>query len=176
MGVLHAIGVTAVAKLNAVGSSGIWPGKIVSIALLVGVAAAWAAVDGWLLRRDRGRDWFVAGLITGPVAGVLGVVGRATLVDQTGVGALSDALTGGAAFTALLVIVPAGVGLFAGSRLLGTSRTSDADEEDEPPTPPAPRHRSRSTVTGRRRRRGTITARKRAAQPARPTPTPRARS
>lgn len=172
MGVLHAIGVTAVAKLNVVWPADIQMGKTATIALLVGTAAAWAAVDGWLLRRDRGRDWFVAGLISGPVAGVVGVTGRATFVDQTGIGALSDALTGGAAFTALLVIVPAGVGLFAGSRLAGTSRAPDADEDDEPPEP---RRKPRST-TGRRRRRGTITARKRAAQPARPTPAPRARS
>jgi hypothetical protein len=58
--------------------------------------------------------WLISALVAGWGAGVLGVIGRAIFVDQTGVSELGSALTGGAAFTALLVFVPAGVGLLAG--------------------------------------------------------------
>src|SRR5699024_7004303 len=152
MGVLQAIGVTAVAKLNATQPGDLTLEAAVAIAVLVGVAATWSAVDGWFGRRDRGRDWFVAGLIAGPVAGILGVVGRGLLVDQTGVAALGEALTGGAAFLALLVIVPAGIGMFVGSRIIGAARSA-APAEEEHTKPPKPRTPHRSG--GRRRRRGT---------------------
>jgi len=168
MGVLHAIGVTAVAKFNTFRSGDITVPAVLAIAVLVGVAATWSAVDSWLARADRGRNWFIAGLIAGPAAGILGVIGRALFVDQTGVGALGEALTGGAAFLALLVIVPAGLGLFVGGRII---RSPDIAEDD----PPEPPRRSRRT-TGRRRRRGTIIARKRASQAVTPTPAPRTRS
>jgi|GEM_PF-6232423 len=171
MGVLQAIGVTAVAKLNATQPGDLTLEAAVAIAVLVGVAATWSAVDGWFGRRDRGRNWFVAGLIAGPLAGILGVVGRGLLVDQTGVAALGEALTGGAAFLALLVIVPAGVGMFVGNRIIGAARPSAPDDEDT--QAPKPRTTHRSSV--RRRRRGTITERKRAQQ-GRPTPAPRARN
>ncbi|WP_176439881.1 B-4DMT family transporter [Haloechinothrix alba] len=89
----------------------------VTFAVLIGIAAGWAAVDGWLRRPGRGRTWLVAAVLTAVLAGFLDVAGRALLVDQTGVSALGDALTSGAAFVALLVLLPAGLGLFVGGRL-----------------------------------------------------------
>jgi hypothetical protein len=59
---------------------------------------------------------------------VLGVIGRSVFVDQTGVSELGSALTGGAAFTALLVFVPAGIGLLAGKwiRPQGLDRAAES--------------------------------------------------
>ena len=51
------------------------------------------------------------------MAGILYVIGRAVFVDQTSASDLGGALTGGAAFSALLVLVPAGLGLFVGGRI-----------------------------------------------------------
>jgi hypothetical protein len=45
------------------------------------------------------------------------VIGRAIFVDSAGTSELWPALTGGAAFTALLVLVPAGLGLLVGARI-----------------------------------------------------------
>jgi hypothetical protein len=103
----------------------------VLLALLVGVSGAWAGVDGWLRRPRRGMNWFYAGLIGGVLAGVLSVIGRASFVDQTGVWALSSALTGDAAFIALLIMLPAGLGVFVGGRLQPPPRVArDPDEDD----------------------------------------------
>lgn len=81
---------------------------------LVAVAAVWGVVDTWRAVDRREFVWLYAALVAGWGAGVLGVVGRAIFVDQTGVSELGTALTGGAAFTALLVVVPAGIGLLVG--------------------------------------------------------------
>lgn len=81
---------------------------------LVGVAAVWGAVDRWRELDARETVWLIAALIAGWGAGILGVIGRAAFVDQTGVSELGGALTGGAAFTALLVVLPAWLGLLAG--------------------------------------------------------------
>ena len=167
MGLLHAFAVTAIAKLAVFQPTDVDIAKAVSIALLVGAAALWSAIDGWLGRRDRGRNWFVAALIAGPVAGVLGVVGRALFVDQTGVAALDEALTGGAAFTALLVLVPACLGLFAGSRFRGQSR-KDGGRDD--------REDAAAGTGGQSSHRNPSDPRTRRPRPARPSPTPRARS
>lgn len=118
LGLLNAIAITAVAQLTVWQATDVDFAKAVAIALLVGAAALWSAIDAWLRRRDRGRNWVIAALVAGPVAGLFSVIGRALFVDQTGVNALSEALTGGAAFVALLVLVPAGLGLFVGGRLL----------------------------------------------------------
>lgn len=140
MGVLHAIAVTAIAKLTVFQPTEVDIAKAVVLALLVGAAALWSAIDGWLSRTDRGRNWFIAALIAGPVSGVLGVVGRAALVDQTGINALGEALTGGAAFVALLVLVPAGLGLFVGGKLLAPRRDhSDRDDDTTTARRPATR-------------------------------------
>jgi hypothetical protein len=87
------------------------------LAGLVGASLLWAGLDGWLRRPQRGMNWFYAGLIGGVTAGLLSVIGRAAFVDQTGVADLWPALTGGAAFIALLIMVPAGVGVAVGGRL-----------------------------------------------------------
>lgn len=85
------------------------------LAVLVGVSGLWAGVDGW--RRKRGMHWFYAGLIGGVLAGLLTVIAKALFVDQTGVWALGPALTGDAAFIALLIMLPAGLGIAVGGRL-----------------------------------------------------------
>ncbi|HET6704770.1 hypothetical protein, partial [Amycolatopsis sp.] len=97
-----------------------------ALAVLVGAAALWSALDAWRGLPDRGRVWFVAALVAGPVAGILYVIGRAAFVDQTGVSELGGALTGGAAFSALLVLIPAGLGLFVGGRI---GRSQEPGEE-----------------------------------------------
>ncbi|WP_205660501.1 B-4DMT family transporter [Amycolatopsis antarctica] len=138
LAVLHAAAEVALAKIAVQAPSDADVITALVIALLVGAAALWSALDGWLRRGDRGRTWFVAALLAGPVAGILGVIGRSLLVDQTGLRELLPALTGGAAFTALLVLVPAGLGLFVGGRLRAPAGRRDEDEpepEDDRPTP-----------------------------------------
>ncbi len=103
----------------------------VALAVVVAIALAWGGLDGRRNRPGQSMDWFVAALIAGPLAGLLGVIARAVLVDQTGLEALGPALTGGAAFTALLVLVPAAAGLLLG-RLLATRQAAGRGAEDEP--------------------------------------------
>jgi hypothetical protein len=136
MALLHATAGTALAKAAVYDPTGLTTTKIIVIALLVGAAALWSAIDGWrcavkaagrtadtrgrprgLVREDLGRTWVIAALISGPVSGILSVIGRAAFVDQSGTSELWPALSGGAAFTALLVLIPAGLGMFAGGRL-----------------------------------------------------------
>lgn len=99
----------------------------IALAVLVGVSGLWAGVDGWLRKPRRGMNWFYAGLIGGVLAGVLSVIARAAFVDQTGVWALSSALTGDAAFIALLIMVPAGLGTAVGGRLEPPTRATPKD-------------------------------------------------
>ncbi len=87
------------------------------LAVLVGVSGLWAGVDGWLRKPRRGMNWFYGGLIGGVLAGLLSVIAKALFVDQTGIWALGPALTGDAAFIALLIMVPAGLGIAVGGRL-----------------------------------------------------------
>lgn len=87
------------------------------LAVLVGAAGTWAGVDGWLRRPRRGMNWFYGALIGGAGAGLLTVIFKALFVDQTGVWALGPALTGDAAFIALLIMAPAGLGIAVGGRL-----------------------------------------------------------
>ncbi|PRX46085.1 hypothetical protein B0I33_108232 [Prauserella shujinwangii] len=129
LALLHAAAVVARAKIAVVHPTDSSVTEAVLLAMLVGVAALWGALDGWSRLADAGRTWFIAALVAGPVAGVLSVVGRGMFVDQTGVSALGAALTGGAAFTALLVLVPAGLGLAVGGRI-GTPRGSEPSAED----------------------------------------------
>ncbi|WP_436500163.1 B-4DMT family transporter [Actinokineospora sp. HUAS TT18] len=117
LAVVHAAAAVFVAALKADQPTGRTVIEAVVLGVLVGVSATWAAVDGWRGVLDRGRAWVIASLIAGWGAAVLGVIGRAAFVDQTGTSALGQALTGGAAFTALLVLIPAGLGLVVGPRL-----------------------------------------------------------
>jgi hypothetical protein len=97
---------------------------------LAGIAAVWGAVDRWRGVEDAGRVWLIASLVAGWGAAVLGVIGKSVFVDQTGVADLGGALTGGAAFTALLVLIPAAIGLAAG-RWIHSARDAD-DTSDDP--------------------------------------------
>lgn len=126
MAVLHAVAATAVAKVEAFQPTGTTVLQAVAIAVLVSMATVWSAIDAWLRGADVGRNWFIAALVAGPVSGLLSVIGRAVAVDQTGVGELWPALTGGAAFTALLVLIPAGLGMFVGERLDPPRRKGNA--------------------------------------------------
>ncbi|GAA1020825.1 MULTISPECIES: B-4DMT family transporter [Amycolatopsis] len=126
MAVVHAAAMTLLAKWSVFHPTGQTLFTSLTIAVLVGLAALWSAIDGWRGLRDRGRAWFIASLVAGVCSGILYVIGRAIFVDQTGVSELGAALTGGAAFSALLVLVPAGLGLFVGGRI----RRPAADDED----------------------------------------------
>lgn len=137
MGVVNAIAQTIVAMfaVNHPTNSVVQP---VAIALLVGVALLWGGIDGWLRRFPRrGMAWFYGALIGGELAGVLGVIGQGVLVDQTGTSALWPAMTGGAAFTALLIMAPGALGLLVGGRLQAPPGAIDEDE-DRPSTTPSP--------------------------------------
>ncbi len=107
--------------------------EAVTLGVLVGVAAVWGVIDTWRDVPERGKVWLIASLIAGWGAAVLSVIGKSIFVDQTGVADLGGALTGGAAFTALLVLVPACVGLLAGRwiRVPGLARLADGDEPGE---------------------------------------------
>jgi hypothetical protein len=117
MAVLHAAASTLVAKVEVFQPTNATVLQAAAIAVLVGAAALWGALDGWVRRADAGRTWFIAALVAGPVSGLLYVIGRVVFVDQTTMNELWPAITGGAAFTALLVMIPAGLGLFVGGKL-----------------------------------------------------------
>nr|WP_281506173.1 B-4DMT family transporter [Amycolatopsis sp. FBCC-B4732] len=126
MAVLHGAAITLLAKYAVYHPTDQTLVVSLALAVLVGAAALWSALDAWRGLPDRGRVWFIAALVTGPVAGILYVIGRAVFVDQTGVSELGGALTGGAAFSALLVLIPAGLGLFVGGRI-GRSQPPSED-------------------------------------------------
>lgn len=109
--------------------------EAVTLGVLVGVAAVWGAVDKWHGLEDAGRTWLIASLVAGWGSAVLGVIGKSIFVDQTGIADLGSALTGGAAFTALLVVIPAAIGLGAGNWIRSTRAPEPADdgepEEDD---------------------------------------------
>jgi hypothetical protein len=117
MGLLHGAvqtGVSAVAVRSPEATSV----RPIALGLLIVAAVLWGAVDRLRELPSPGMQWFIAALIAGPFAGALGVIGSALLVDQTGQEALWVALTGGAAFTALLVLASAGLGLLLGGFLV----------------------------------------------------------
>jgi hypothetical protein len=117
MGLLHGAVQTGVAAVAVRSPEATSVGPI-AIGLLIAAALIWGAVDTLRDLPSRGMQWFIAALIAGPFAGALGVIGAAVLVDQTGQEALWVALTGGAAFTALLVLAPAGLGMLLGGFLV----------------------------------------------------------
>lgn len=133
MAVLHGVALTLLAKYAVYHPTDQTLVVSVALAVLVGAAALWSALDAWRGVPDRGRAWFIAALVTGVVSGILYVIGRAVFVDQTGVSDLSGALTGGAAFSALLVLIPAGLGLFVGGRIGRAKPDSAEDSDDERP-------------------------------------------
>jgi hypothetical protein len=132
LAVVHAAAQTAVAAFTVHNPTSAGLLAAVVLGAVVGVAAVWGLVDSWRALPRPEIAWLVAGLIAGWGAGVLGVIGRAVLVDQTGVSELGNALTGGAAFTALLVFVPAGVGLLAGRWIKPPARQRGGATRSEP--------------------------------------------
>jgi hypothetical protein len=152
MAVLHGVALTLLAKYAVYHPTDQTLATSLALAVLVGAAALWSALDAWRGLVDRGRAWFIAALVAGVVSGILYVIGRAVFVDQTGVSELGGALTGGAAFSALLVLVPAGLGLFVGGRI-GRAEPADSEaaseEAREVPSPsPSPRPRRRVRTEG----------------------------
>ena len=126
MAVVNAAAQTMIAKLEVTHPTSTSVLEPLTLAVLVGVALLWGGLDGWL-RWAGSRPvmaWFYAGLFGGLLAGLLGVIGQAVFVDQTGIWALSTALTGGAAFTALLIMIPGALGLLVGSRLAAPAQAS----------------------------------------------------
>lgn len=106
--------------------------EAITLGVLVGVAAVWGAVDKWHGLEDAGRTWLIASLVAGWGSAILGVIGKSIFVDQTGVADLGSALTGGAAFTALLVVIPAAIGLAAGNWIRSSrAAASDDDSADD---------------------------------------------
>ena len=153
MAVVHAGTQTAVAALAARAPSSGGVLRPVALGVLVAVALVWAAADRWLGRPRAGMTWFCAALVAGPVAGALAVLAQSLLVDRTGLEALAGAITAGAAFTALLVMVPAALGLGLG-RLFLTNR-SDPDSDPVDPSDPGSGAGSRaSSSVGRSGSRG----------------------
>lgn len=114
LAVVHAAAQTLVAGFTVRDPTGQGTLAALVLGVLVGVAAVWGVLDTWRGLSRPEIIWLIAALVAGWGAGVLGVIGRSVFVDQTGVSELGSALTGGAAFTALLVFVPAGAGLLAG--------------------------------------------------------------
>lgn len=175
MAVLHGAAITLLAKYAVYHPTDQTLVISVALAVLVGAAALWSALDAWRGLPERGKVWFIAALIAGPVAGILYVIGRAVFVDQTGVSELGGALTGGAAFSALLVLIPAGLGLFVGGRIGGREQPGDADA-DSVESGAAGSRRVRTDPVGARsgRRPRPGRAQPESAEPAE-TPTPRPR-
>ncbi|WP_370942637.1 B-4DMT family transporter [Amycolatopsis sp. cg5] len=133
MAVLHGAAATILAKIAVLRPTDSTVSSSIVIALLIGAAALWSAIDAWLRRTDLGRTWFIAALVAGVVSAPLTVIGKAVFVDQTGASALGEALTGGAAFTALMVLIPAGLGMFVGGRLDPPGAGKKTDESRPAP-------------------------------------------
>ncbi|HEX3789404.1 MAG TPA: B-4DMT family transporter [Pseudonocardiaceae bacterium] len=152
MAVINAVAQTVLAKIAVDHPTSMTVLQSITIAVLVGIAGLWGGIDGWLKRNpSRGMHWFYAALIGGFLSGVLGVIGQGAFVDQTGVSALGAALTGGAAFTALLILIPAALGLAVGSRLEAPGRADDEATDGEP-VPTNAAMSARAAVAGQGRR------------------------
>lgn len=131
MAVVHAVVETARADFGVHHPTSRTLFEALALGVLAGVAAVWGAIDRWRDVEDAGRVWLIASLVAGWGAAVLGVIGKSVFVDQTGVADLGGALTGGAAFTALLVLIPAALGLAAGNWIRSTRTVAEADDEEE---------------------------------------------
>jgi hypothetical protein len=114
LAVVHAVAQTVVALFAVRNPTAHGTLAAIVLGVLVGAVAVWGVLDTWRALPRPEIVWIIAALVAGWAAGVLGVIGQSIFVDQTGVSELGSALTGGAAFTALLVFVPAGVGLLVG--------------------------------------------------------------
>lgn len=108
------------------------------LGLVILIALVWAALDGLMDARrhpvaedrvDLIMRWIVTGLITGVAAGFICYLLALLGADGLGSQGLFFDLTSGAAGTALMVIVPAAIGIAIG-RWIGTSEP-DPDDEAE---------------------------------------------
>jgi len=129
MGLVNAAAQAMLGKLATLDPTNMPSLRAITLAVLVGVAGLWGAVDGWRRRGGRGMTWFYASLVGGELAGLLGIIGQAAFVDQTGIWALGPALTVSAAFSALLILLPAGLGLAVGSKILASPGQVAPDSE-----------------------------------------------
>lgn len=127
LAVVHAVAETVRADFGVHNPTSRTVFEALTLGVLVGVAAVWGATDSWREVPDRGRAWILAALVAGWAGAILGVIGKATFVDQSGVADLGTAVTGGAAFVALLVLVPAGIGLLAGRWITRSHHPDDAE-------------------------------------------------
>lgn len=101
--------------------------RIIGVVVVVVIAALWAGLDS--LREnpdDDERDdlmqrWLKAAVLAGPVAGLVGWAIEGLFIDSIGTSALAGNIIGGGAFTALLIFVPAMIGVAFG-RLARTDR------------------------------------------------------
>lgn len=130
LAVVHAAGETVRADFGVHHPTSRTVFEAIVLGVLVGAAAVGGAVDTWRDVPERGRVWLIAALIAGWGAAVLGLIGKSIFVDQTGLGDLGSALTGGAAFTALLVLVPAYVGFLAGRWIRPPARLRSAPDSE----------------------------------------------
>jgi len=121
------VGLAAIAAREATSLDAL---RLISLGVAVAAAGLWGVLDTWRRIDYRGRNWLYASLLAGVLAGVLRIVGRAIFVDDTGVSALDTALTGDAAFAALVVLVPAAIGVLLGGQLRprGSTTRSGGDE------------------------------------------------
>ncbi|MCE7010581.1 hypothetical protein LWC34_48430 [Kibdelosporangium philippinense] len=103
--------------------------RSIVLGVVAGLAALWGALDGWHQLADRARIWVLASIVAGFASGILRVIGKAIFVDETGLSSLGSALTGDAAFGALVILVPAGLGLLVGGRLAqrGTAKAGPVE-------------------------------------------------
>lgn len=152
MAVVNAAAQTVLAKMEITHPSNMSVLRPITLAILVGVALLWGGIDGWLRLGGRrpGMAWFYGALVGGVLAGLLGVIGQAIFVDQTGVWALGSALTGGAAFTALLILVPAALGLQVGKHLDASGKAARNRPLDDDPDQAGPTAVMRGTLTADR--------------------------
>lgn len=110
----------------------------IALGIVVVLALVWSGLDGVIDARrhpvveDRADlilRWIIAGLITGVAAGLICHLLEGSGADGIGSQSLIFDLTSGAAGTALMVIVPAALGIAIG-RWIGASEP-DPDDEAE---------------------------------------------
>lgn len=129
-----------VAARTALGFSALsWPTsgqsqRIGGLLAVLAVALLWSGIDA--LREDPDDDerddlvlrWLKAAVLAGPVAGLLGWAVEGAFIDSVGTSALPGNIIGGGAFTALLIFIPALVGMMFG-RWARADRRAGARQE-----------------------------------------------